>query len=107
MHIELEKDLAVKYPSLFLKNKDITLDVGAGWYDLLDELSEKLSTYPVSYANVYEKLGELEIHLRVPDISGEDAGNLSHLLQAAKDEAHLTCSFCGEYTCTHLNNCTQ
>ena len=116
MHVELERDLAVKYPSLFLNPKDknevIPIDAGNGWYDLIDQLSEKLSTYPVSYANLYVKLGALQVHIRTPkgnptNVSRDD---LASLIKDAVEESKYTCSTCGHLdvnTNIHCINCNS
>lgn len=85
-----------KYPKIFPPQKYNTeLSVGDGWFQLLDNLCEKLQTLSdltnnqVVATQVKEKFGGLRFYV------AEYGPEIDELIVAAEHEADRTCEVCG------------
>ncbi|WP_406349800.1 hypothetical protein [Streptomyces sp. NBC_00658] len=69
--------------------------VGPGWLPLLGRLHERVITAWPGYqlVDLKEKFGGLRIRLEFPE--GSESSTLRALVEAAEEEAAVTCEFCG------------
>jgi len=106
MRTELEAKLFEKYPDLFME-KDLPMDqtcmcwgieVGDGWYDILDRLCEKIEGVFQEEPNlrgtfravqVKEKYGGLRFY------TNYHHDKISEFIREAEIEADKTCEVCG------------
>ena len=104
MRKELQEELYRKYPKLYRQH---TLPMqqtcmcwgfccGDGWYDLIDNLSEKLEAYggKVEAVQVKEKFGGLRFYLGA--IDSEYADEIYKHVEEAERLSYKTCEQCGK-----------
>ena len=99
MDKHLQNELIQKYPDLCQETK-LTIyqscmawgfEVGNGWYNLLDELLEKLSKFDgVALAQVKEKFGSLRVYIH----GGSD--EVHDLIHEYEAKSAKICETCGE-----------
>jgi hypothetical protein len=102
MKKELEEKLLRKYPKLYRQYYwDMTQTAmnwgfccGDGWYDIIDELSEKLSKFDVEAVQVKEKFGGLRFYLGPCD--KEDWDEIYGYITDAELKSVETCEVCGK-----------
>lgn len=103
MKAELQLKLIKKYPSLFKDiNKPITeslipfgCECGNGWYDILDELFDKLSQYKSLYlVQVKEKFAGLRVYFDADNESDYDSAY--KYIEEAYKKSVKTCEYCGK-----------
>lgn len=97
-----ELELVKKYPKLFeyygVSPQESCMafgcECGEGWYNILDELFEKLSEYDgIILAQVKEKFGGLRVY-----INGAPSGvsdEVYNLIDGAEDKSYTICESCG------------
>ena len=104
MNIEKEKFLFEKYPQLF-RDKDLPMthtamcwgiECGSGWYDILDELCEKIQTHceengydDVMFSQIKEKYGTLRVDVNF----GSD--EIYDYIEEAEEKSSHVCELCG------------
>lgn len=105
MKKELELKLVEKYPNLYKEYGGDPRETcmhwgfshGDGWYDLIEELSEKLEPFGVVAAQVKEKFGGLRFYLDYPKhLSDEDMEKVREIKNEAEEKSYKTCENCGE-----------
>lgn len=102
MKKELEEKLLKKYPKLYRQYYwDMTQTAmnwgfccGDGWYDIIDELSEKLSKFDVEAVQVKEKFAQLRVYLGPCD--KEDYDEIYKYIDEATLKSVETCEVCGK-----------
>ena len=98
MDKQKELELVNKYPNLY---KDYGGDmrktcmawglaVGDGWYNIIDELSEKLEALGCVAVQVKEKFGGLRFYL------GNYPEGAHELITEAEEKSYKTCERCGK-----------
>lgn len=101
MDKEKELELVKKYPNLYKEyGGDMRetcmhwgMTCGNGWYNLINELSEKLEKLGVVAAQVKEKFGGLRFYLNP---CNEDVWEEAHnLVREAEIKSFETCEICG------------
>jgi hypothetical protein len=110
MKLELEDTLLRKYPKLysncFIVAKNLMhfgLEVGDGWYDLLDKLSAKLESFNkdrtvVTAVQVKEKFGGLRFYIsfRNIDVEASIDNKIYKLIGNAEAKSLKICEQCGK-----------
>ena len=119
MKIELEEQLYIKYPELFIqKTLPITqsamgfgIETGDGWFNLIDQCCNKLSLISkctgisISFSQVKEKYGTLRLYMRVifPTVSvysDEQLATFMDIIDMIEEYAEIQsghiCEECGE-----------
>ena len=99
MKPELQDALFARYPELF-KTKDspdslvgaFGLEVGDGWYDLLDVLFSQLQSHDVTLAQVKEKYGRLRVYL---DSYPESRDAIDAIIETCETLSGRICENCG------------
>jgi hypothetical protein len=103
---EHDKDLYEKYPKIF-KDRGASIqesamswgfECGDGWYDLINDLCNKIQTYldanpeveQVVAAQVKEKFGSLRFY-----IDGGDT-HIVKMIDEAENKSEKTCEVCGK-----------
>lgn len=103
MKEELEQKLVQKYPSIFRDYRgDMRqtcmawgFECGDGWYNLINELCEKLSKYDdVVAVQVKEKFGGLRFYISGVDKSHYD--EVYKYIEEAEEKSIKICEVCGE-----------
>lgn len=102
MNKDLEMKLVKTYPRLYSQYggdpRETCMawgfECGDGWYDIINELSEKLSYYNVVAAQVKEKFGGLRFYLEVyPSNKWEE---ILDIIGDAEIKSFETCEYCGK-----------
>ena len=94
MKLNLEKSLIDKYPDLLEEITEISHE--DGWYQIIDELLEKIDAYLTDYPNV-DKVKFVQIKekfggLRTYAYGGDD---LTHrMIRDAEEKSRITCEIC-------------
>ena len=93
MREELKEKLVSSFPKLYQYMK--FFDCGDGWYDLINDLSEKiepiLEEKSIIYATqVKEKYGTLRFYLSM------ETQEISDLIRKAEEESGYICEVCGK-----------
>ena len=104
MNIEKEKFLFEKYPQLF-RDKDSPMthtamcwgiEVGDGWYGIIDELCERIQTHcdnngydEVRFSQIKEKYGTLRVYVNF----GSD--EIYDYIDEAQERSSHVCEVCG------------
>lgn len=106
MKASMSKKLIDKYPKLYKDNLiDNTpfilfgFEHGAGWYDIIDKLSEKIYNFDVKVIQVKEKFGGLRYYVDVYE-DKETAKEIYKWIHEAEDESYITCELCGAKNAT-------
>lgn len=102
MKKELEEQLVKKYPKIFGEYGGDArqtcmawgMTCGDGWYEIIDELCEKLEPYGVVAAQVKEKFGGLRFYLNA--IPSEKWDEIHALVNKAERKSLETCEYCGK-----------
>jgi len=106
MKKELEQKLVERYPTLFKEyGGDMRrtymawgCECGDGWFDILDEMCEKLSDPKfrdsVVLAQVKEKFGTLRVYTEV--VPEEIFDEVYEITDKAKIKSESTCEVCGK-----------
>lgn len=90
MNKENTDKLLHDFPNLY-RNLDWGFDVGDGWFNIIYNLSEKLSKEEGTYAlQVKEKFGGLRFYIS----SGSDED--FDTIDKAENESYRTCELCGK-----------
>lgn len=105
MKQDLQEKLIKKYPELFVgTSKSITesmmafgLECGDGWYDLIDEMCQKIEDYvaehhpehPVEFFQIKEKYGELRVYV------GSASEGVFDIIEEAESKSTSICEQCG------------
>jgi len=111
MRKELDNLLCNKYPTLFRErsmNMSQTcmcwgFEHGDGWFNILDNLCEKLvaieksAKVEIIVKQVKEKFGTLRFYFDIigPNITEEVNNQIYELVRKAEDESEHTCELCG------------
>ena len=103
MKAELQEKLFKKYPTLFELRKSeynirtlipivFGLEVGDGWYDLLDELFGKMVELDdsVKLTQVKEKFGALRVYI------GGSVNEMFDLIDEYEEKSSHICDLCGK-----------
>lgn len=101
----LQEKLYRKYPALFIQ-KDLPMtqtcmcwgcDCGDGWYDILEELCEKVKDVPdLQFAQVKEKFGGLRVYPEPGNVAASDMKRVYADIVEATKESYATCEYCGD-----------
>ena len=102
MRKELETILVEKYPNLYSRyGGDIRetcmgwgMSCGDGWFQLIDELSQKLETLNVVASQVKEKFGGLRFYIEPHDESTYD--EVCECISEAEEKSYKICEICGK-----------
>lgn len=109
MKKELENKIFEEFPKLYRqKDLDMTqtcmfwgLDVGDGWYDIIYDLSKKITflaekfNATIEAHQVKEKYGTLSFYYCCSDTELDDI--IQDLVNAAENKTAHTCEVCGNY----------
>jgi hypothetical protein len=69
-------------------------DCGDGWYDILEELCEKVKDVPdLQFGQVKEKFGGLRVY---PDVSDAEMKEVYAAIGEATEKSYATCEYCGD-----------
>jgi len=104
MRKELQNKLYAKYPKLLsnlhedpkLNSSPLAwdgIDVGDGWYDIIDTLCEEITRHSQSCQaqQIKEKFGGLRFYID----SGDE--QIWKLIRKAEDTAYIVCELCGSF----------
>ncbi len=84
----LKEKLQSSYPDVYGQCK--RWSISGGWYQILDDLGQKLSTTPASITGLNEKFGSLDIDFKGSNQAAEAA------VERASELSEATCELCGE-----------
>lgn len=104
MRKELEKILVEKYPNLYsryggdMKETCMTwgMSCGDGWFQLIDELSQKLEPLNVVALQVKEKFGGLRFYIEPHEASTEEQDCIDQYIEEAEKKSYKICEICGK-----------
>jgi hypothetical protein len=96
--------IIAKYPKLF-RQKDLPMNktcmcwgicCGIGWYDLIDEVCQKLSEHPIEFTQVKEKWGGLRMYYQSIDGADVNWEAVELIISQAEMRSVETCDQCGD-----------
>jgi len=78
------------------------LDVGDGWYELIDKMLTELAKYPIKMKQIKEKFGGLRAYYTSDDncdieIDDDTWFEVDDIIAEAEEKAWHTCEICGEH----------
>ena len=103
-HEDFGKYLFTTYPNLF--QKELYVECGTGWFDIVDELSKQIADYvskfPVRteepYVNVVqikEKFGGLRYYIHYHNLNDDQIQEVENLVRVAEIKSCTACEDCG------------
>lgn len=82
-------ELASEYPTA-LRNVELGIDCGAGWFELCLELIKLCDKRGVEVVQIKQKFGELRFYV------GEAPNEVHEAIRLAMDRSHTICEECGK-----------
>ena len=94
MKPQLTKDLLDRFPALYKELRDMSFECDDGWFDLIADLSTKVSEqFPdVKFFVVKEKFGALRVSNTCPM---NQPDQFDELIADAETRSVVTCEVCG------------
>lgn len=83
------------FPNVY---QEQTLDIGDGWFQIVNQLLQNLKTYPVILTKISDEIGSLQVNYQITrNIDNSLAENIKSFIDIACKASKSSCSVCGSH----------